>query len=193
VALSAVASDGTVIFDGALAPTGPVVIEESGAAPSRAVFDTRPGRLRLQMSIEDAASQVLDSDIRDVVVPDLRRDLAFGTPEVLRARNAREFRLLEGADAVPVAAREFSRAERLLIRFPVYAPAGASPAISARLLTRMGQPMRDLPVAPPSATTALNTIDLPLASLAAGEYIVELSASTSAADAKERVTFRVTF
>ena len=44
------------------------------------------------------------------------------------------------------------------------------------------------------ATTpgAPNEIDLLLASLAAGEYMIELTATTSAGEAKDRIAFRVT-
>ena len=118
--------------------------------------------------------------------------MVLGTPEVLRARNAREFRSLETDSAVPVASREFSRTERLLIRFAAYAPAGARPAVSARLLSRMGQPMRDLPVVSTAEPAAENAIDLPLAGLAAGDYIVEVEAASAAGEAKDRVAFRVT-
>jgi VWFA-related protein len=189
--LTARASDGTVLFEGPVAPTGPGTMADAATTPSRAVFDMPPGRLRLRMSIQDAASQQLDQDVRELSVRDLRGDVAIGTPQVLRARNAREFRALEAEAAVPVASREFSRTERLLIRFQAYGPGGAPPVVTARLLGRSGQPLRDLTVAPSSAGD--NTIDLPLAGLAAGEYSVEVTASGSGrGDARDRVGFRVT-
>jgi hypothetical protein len=174
-----------------VAPTGPGAIDDPATTASRAVFDLPPGRLRLRMSIQDAASQVLDQDVRELSVRDLRGDVAIGTPEVLRARNAREFRTLDAPAAVPVASREFSRAEHLLIRFQAYGPPGASPVVSARLLARTGHAMRDLPVAP-AATPGDTAIDLPLAGLAAGEYMVEVTATSGARDAKDRIGFRVT-
>ena len=113
-------ADGTVLFEGPVAPTGPAAIDEPAATPARAVFDMPPGRLRLRMSIQDAASTVLDQDVREMSIRDLKGDVAVGTPEMLRARNAREFRTLDAEAAVPVASREFSRTERLLIRFRAY-------------------------------------------------------------------------
>jgi VWFA-related protein len=193
VQLLAKAPDGQILFDGPLQPTGPAAMDEQGVTPSRAVFDAPPGRLRLQMSIQDMTAQVLDSDVRDFVVPDLqKKPVVIGTPEILRARNARDFRRIDADAAVPVASREFSRAERLLIRFPVYGPDGAAPSLTARLLNRMGQTMRELAVAPPSTPTGSNEIDLPLAGLANGEYLVELVVTSSAGEAKDRVNFRVT-
>jgi VWFA-related protein len=189
--LTARSADGTVLFEGPVAPTGPAAIDDPAAMPSRVVFDMAPGRLRLRMSIQDAASQVLDQDVRELSVRDLRGEVAIGTPQVLRARNAREFRTLDAEAAVPVASREFSRTERLLIRFQAYGPAGASPAVSAKLLGRAGHAMRDLAVAPAS-TPGDSAIDLPLAGLAAGDYMVEVTATSGAGGVKDRVGFRVT-
>ena len=92
---------------------------------------------------------------------------------------------------MPVASREFSRAEHLLIRFQAYGPAGASPVVSAKLLGRMGHAMRDLPVSP-AATPGDTAIDLPLAGLAAGDYMIEVTATSGARDATDRIGFRVT-
>ena len=192
VQLSALATDGTVLFDGPLQPTGPAALDEQGVTPSRAVFESPPGRVRLRMSIQDITAQVLDSDIRDLAVPDFRRPVAIGTPEILRARNALEFRKIDVDGGVPVASREFSRAERLLIRFPAYGPANAAPSLSAKLLNRMGQTMRTLAVAPPSTPSGVNEIDLPLAGLANGEYLIELTAKSPAGEATDRINFRVT-
>jgi VWFA-related protein len=188
---TALAGDGAVLFEGPVSPTGAGAIDEAGAVPSRVTFEAPPGRIKLRMSIQDAAAQVIDRDVRDLVVRDLRGDVAIGTPEVLRARNAREFRTLDAGAGVPVVAREFSRAEQLLVRVPIYAAAPAPPAVSARLLSRMGQTMRDLAVTPP-ASDGFDEIALPLAGLAVGEYMIEVVASTSSGEAKDRINFRVT-
>jgi VWFA-related protein len=189
--LSAKTSDGAMLFEGPVGPTGPAVIDDPAATPSKAIFDVSPGRLRLQMAIQDVAGQVLDRDVREMSIRDLRGDVAIGTPEVMRARNLREFRTLDVEAAVPVATREFSRTERLLIRFQAYGPGGSAPAVSARLLSRSGQPIRDLNVAP-SATPGDHAIDLPLAAFANGEYVIEVKANGGARNATDRLTFRVT-
>jgi hypothetical protein len=193
IGFTARSAEGAVLFDGLVAATGPATIDEPGATSARAVFDVSPGRLRLRMSIQDVTSRVLDVDIRDIAVRELKGDVVLGTPEVLRARNAREFRTLSAADsAVPVASREFSRTERLLIRFPAYAPSGTQPTVSARLLSRTGQPMRDLTVEPGSGDDGEHAIDLPLAGLAAGDYFVEVEAAIPSGETRDRVAFRVT-
>jgi hypothetical protein len=190
--LSAFAPDGAVLFEGPVLPAGPAAVDDAGATPARAVFETPPGRLRLRMSIQDAASQVLDQDVRELAVRDLRSGVVISTPEILRARNAREFRLIDADDAVPSASREFSRTERLLIRFQASGPDGAHAPVSATLVGRGGQAIRDLPLASAPTRQDGYAIDLPLAGFAPGEYTIELTARTSSGEAKEQVVFRVT-
>ena len=185
-------ADGTVLFEGPVAPTGPAAIDEPAATPARIVFDVPPGRLRLRMSIQDAASTVLDEDVRELSIRDLKGEVAVGTPEIMRARTAKEFRTLEADAAVPVASREFSRTEHLLIRFRAYGPAGAAPAVSARLLDRMGHSMRALEVTPAPAGGD-NTIDLPLAGFAPGDYSLEVKAVGGAREATERTAIRIVY
>jgi VWFA-related protein len=190
--LSATSPDGAVLFNGPVLPTGPAMVEQSGGTPARVVLEASPGRLRLRMSIQDAASQVLDEDVRDLAVRDLRGGVVISTPEVMRARNAREFRLIGAAGAVPVASREFSRTERLLVMFRARGPDGALVPVTAVLLGRGGQEMRDLPLVSAPAPWGGFAIDLPLAGLAPGEYTVELTAGAASGRVKESVTFRVT-
>jgi VWFA-related protein len=186
--LKALGADGSLLFEGVVHASD---ASDDGPA-SRAEFDAPPGRLRMQMSIEDAASRVLDTDVRDVVVGPLSEAVAFGTPAVFRARTARAFNALAGdPGATPVASREFSRVERLLIRAPLYAPEGAAVAVTAILANRLGQTMRAIP-ATRAAGSNLYSVDLPLAGLAAGEYAVLLQAAGQPGDARETVAFRVT-
>jgi len=162
------------------------------AHPSRVTFDVPPGKLQLRVSVEGAGAQVLDSEVRDISVPDMTAQVALGTPEVLRARTVRELQQIKAdPNAVPTANREFSRTDRLLIRIPAYGPGGTTPAVTARLLNRAGKPMSDLPVAASGSSDAV-AIDLPLASLAVGEYLVEVKAAGDGADTSALVGFRVT-
>jgi len=190
--LEARSADGAVLFDGPVAPTGPAAIDEPGATSARVVFDVPPGRLRLRMSIQDAASAVLDQDVRDLAIRDLKSGVSIGTPEVLRARTVREVRLLTDANAVPVASREFSRTERLLIRFRAHGPPGDGLTVSATLLGRMGQAIRELVITPAGTPNGDQTIDMPLAGFAPGEYTIELTAASGSITVKDHTTFRVT-
>jgi hypothetical protein len=135
---------------------------------------------------------VIDRDVRDLLVTKFSGPLALGTPEVLRARTQRERDTLAAAASVaPVASRQFSRAERLLIRVPLTS-ASATPDISARLVSDLGSQLRQLDVARVPGRTDLLQIEVPLASLAAGGYTVEILAREDRHESRERLAFRVT-
>ncbi len=205
VSLMAVGADDSPYFRGrvpdiVLASTVPATSATTtgaGAAaprPARVSFEAKPGKMQLRVSVEGAASQVLDSEMREITVPDLTSpQTTLGTPELFRARTVREFQQLKSdADAVPIAIREFSRTDRLLIRVPAYGAGTAVPVLTARLLNRTGQPMSDLPVAPSTSPSGEAQIELSLAGMAPGEYLVEVTAAGGGGDAKELVGFRVT-
>jgi VWFA-related protein len=206
VSLTAISPDGSPYFRGrvpALAPTattaalGNSSAGSSGAAtprlPQRVTFDANPGKMQLRLSVEGVDSQVLDTETREIVVPDLTSaQPLMGTPAVFRARTAREFQQLRTAtDVVPLAGREFNRIEHLLIRVPTYGPGGTMPTLRARLLNRAGLPMNDLQVEPASGPGE-QQIDLPLAALPPGDYVVEIRTGDQDGDAKELFAFRVT-
>lgn len=193
VALSvkAIAPDGSITYEGVVQPTGAVAETTDGAA--KAVFDAAPGRLLLEMSITGANSKQLDVDTRDLAVRDFSQPVVIGTPQILRARTARAFRALAAdLDAAPVAAREFSRAEHLLVRFAAYAPAGDPPLVSVRLVSRAGSALRTFNPAAVAGFPTLRQFDVPLAGFAPGDYTFELSIVAHAGSAKELVPFRVT-
>ena len=146
------------------------------------------------MTVEAAgAGGTLDSEIRTIEVPDLTApDAALSTPRVFRARTAREMQTIAAdARSVPAAMREFSRAERLLIRFDAYGPGTERPAATAALLNRAGQKMSDLPVAA-APVGGTHQIEFGLSSVPAGEYLVEITVKGAAGEAKELVALRVT-
>ncbi len=198
VAVMAVGGDGAPYFRGrvpdvALASRSPA--SESGGAshgPSQVTFDVPPGTMQLRLSVEGANAGVIDSEIRDVPVPDLTKTTtSLGTPAVFRARTPRELQQMKAdPQAIPAATREFSRTDRVFVRVPVYG-AGA-PAVSVHLLNRTGQAMSEIPVTKGSAPDTDTTFDVPVASLAPGEYVVEIKATGEGGDAKELVGIRVT-
>ena len=202
VAVTAVGTEGMPYFRGrvpdvALASSAPASAASASAGsgghgPSRVVFDAPPGTMQLRLSVEGATAGVIDSEIRDVVVPDLTRtQTTLSTPVVYRARTPRELQQMKGdAQAIPATLREFSRTDRVFIRIQAYGAGG--PSVSAHLLNRAGQPMSELPVTPPAAPSADSTIDLPLAGVAPGEYVLEIKADGEGGEAKELVGFRVT-
>jgi VWFA-related protein len=175
----------------AVAPDGATVFEGTVRERASAVFDVPPGRATFMMSIEDAAGNAIDSDIRDVIVRDLKGAVVLGTPEVFRARTARDVRELHDEPTpVPVSAREFSRTERLVIRVPAYA--SASPTVTATLMSPAKQAIRQLAVDRSAMAAPIAQIELPLAALPPGQYSVEISAKLAANGVQESVKFRVT-
>jgi hypothetical protein len=188
--LTALGESETPLFEGDVLPVGSATPADE-TVPKRAVFDVPPGRVRLRMSIADATLAVIDSDVRNIAVRDLGAAVALGSPEVYRARNAREFRALADPMAVPVVTRVFSRTERLIIRVPAYATEG-EPTVSATLMSRLGQPMRPLEISQTPSLKGVSQIDLPLAGLASADYLIEIRASHAAGEAKDTLSFRVT-
>src|SRR5262249_16799389 len=147
--------------------------------------------IEMRMVVENARGQVIDSTTQTVTMPDYATTtVAFGTPRVFRARTAREMLLARNnPDAAPTATREFSRADRLLVRFDPYAAGGGKPDVTAKLLNRTGTSMADVPVQ--AAEGKPFQIDFPLASLAAGEYLIQIDAKTSSGSAQQLIGFKV--
>jgi hypothetical protein len=110
---------------------------------------------------------------------------------VYRARTAREVQTIAAdPDAVPVAAREFARTERLLIRFDAYTPAGETAQPTAAVLNRSGEKMFDVPVAA-AAAGGTHQIDLGLTATPIGEYLLEIVLRAGATPARHLIAFRV--
>jgi len=164
----------------------------AGRGPQRVVFDAPPGNMQLRLSVEGATAGVIDSEIRDIVVPDLTKtQTSLSTPVVYRARTPRELQQMKtDAQAVPATLREFSRTDRVFVRIQAYGAGG--PKLEAHLLNRAGQPMQELPVTAAEAAPGGATIDLPLAGIAPGEYVLEIKATGEGGEVKELVGFRVT-
>ena len=162
-------------------------------APQRITFEAPPGKVDLRMTIEAAAGGTLDNDNRSITVPDLSAPLAaLSTPRVFRGRTVRDLQLaLQDPAAIPTAAREFSRSERLLIRFDAYAASGDKPTVTAAVLNRTGQKVYDATVAP-AAAGGTHQIELGLNTMAAGDYVLEVTAKSATGEsATELVAFRI--
>jgi hypothetical protein len=197
ITLKATTDDGRVLFQDRI---GAAEADDTGAVTKlaeRAMFNAPPGQIALEMAVQNSSGVPLDTDIRAMPVPDLRVTRpTFATPQLLPTRSARAFaRVSANPDAVPVAARNFSRAERLLIRIPVYGASDTIPDVTATLLNRRGTPMRLLEQMAVALPPGIVQFDLPLSSLAPDEYRVELVAANSRGpreEARELVIFQVT-
>ena len=197
VSLIAASPDGSPYFRGKIegaaagssAAGGAAAAATAPKAPARVAFEAAPGKMQLRVSVEGTGSQVLDTEIREITVPDLTGgQTLLGTPELFRARTAREFQVLKAdADPVTLATREFSRTDRLVVRVPAYGT-GGTPALKIHLLNRSGSAMSEL-TPTPSPKAGEQQVDLALAGLAPGEYVLEIKAADG--DATELIGFRV--
>jgi len=193
MSVTAIAPDGSPYYRGKLPDAAP----PAGAASSGGSisFEVVPGKVELKLAVESAGSEVLDSEVREISVPDLTSmDVAIATPEVFRGRTVREFQQLKTEPgARPTASREFSRAERVFVRVSTYGSGAAAPTLTARLLNRAAQPISDLQIVPAAAgAEGARDIDLTLSSLAPGEYLVEITATGAGSPVKEFIGFRIT-
>ena len=185
VTVLATSPAGDIIYRGRvpseLAPPG------SGGSVS---FDAPPGALDVRLTIEGDGTGTLDVEDRDVEVPDLSApEVIITTPKVWAARTAREFTALSSGTAPPpTLTREFRRTERLLIRFDALAPGGTPPTVTAHLLNQQGTKMSEVTV----TAGAPFSVDLPLANLAAGQYLLDITATAEGQKpVTELIAFRV--
>jgi VWFA-related protein len=205
VSLMALTGDGSLVFRGRVpdvavastAPASSVAAANASASPprgaQRVVFDAAPGKVQLRVSVEGSSSAVLDTETREITVPDLTAPQpTLGTPSILRARTLPELNKLKAdPDAIPTASREFSRTDRLVVRVPAYGPGGTMPPLKVHILNRAGSAMSELPAAA-APKPGEQQIDLAVAALPPGEYVLEIKAGDQDGAAKELVGFRIT-
>jgi len=162
-------------------------------AASRVSFEVRPGKLQLRTTVETAAGKAIDDVRQDLVIPDYsEQKTALSTPAVYCARTPREFQALSrDPDPTPTANRQFRRTDRLLLRFAAYAAQSAAPQVTVRLLARGGQKMSDLAPKAPEGDAGYYQVDLPLAGLSPGDYLLEVRVGGDGADVTQLIAFHV--
>ena len=179
VAITATAGDDQ-LFTGA--------VMEGGAA----VFKAAPGTVELDLTIHDGAGEIIDREQRDVTIPNpAATKLALSTPVVSRARGASELRTLAAQAAPPpFAGREFSRADRVFVRVAAYGSASADAEFTAQLVGPRGNTLAELPIHPAAAGGG-QQVDLPLTSLATGEFLIAIAARTASDYVETFVPIRI--
>lgn len=192
VSLIAGNANSDLFFRGQSAAPGAPPAGAAAPAPLRVDFEVPPGPIELEIAVEDAGKQVLDRETRKIVVPSMGLGLTMSTPEVFRARTVREFQTLSAdAAAIPLTEREFRRTDRLLVRAAAQGAATEKPVITARMLNRDGGVMNSL-TATPASFGGLTNIDVPLAALPTGEYLIEIKATDGAEQTVTLVAIRIT-
>jgi VWFA-related protein len=188
VGVTATAADGEVVFKGTV-DRNPEAVRPSG----RVSFPAPSGPIRLRVVPENARGQKIDSEDVSELVPDFTGvGPTITSPQVFRARTARDIAQLRGStNGMPVAARQFSRTERLFLRFDAYGAAATAPRVSMRLLNPRGEPLATLPD-PPAPTGNTYEAEVSLASLPPGDYLIEIAAQGAAGRTVSLLGIRVT-
>jgi VWFA-related protein len=165
----------------------------AGADVAPLAFELPPGPAKVKIDALNQDGESIDVEMRDIAVPDLWTPAAsLSSPRVVRARDGRQFQILAAdADAPGSAGREFRRTDRLLVRFSAYAGARDEVKVTARLVTKTGATLVPLPVAPFTPGGVTHQIDLPLANLAPGDFVLRIEATAGGATAVELVPLRV--
>jgi len=178
IAVRASGPGGRVYFDGPL-PGG------------RATFDAEPGTLLLRRHVLDTDGALADRQDSTLDVPDFAgAPLSISSPVVYRASTPLQLRAIQAdADPAPFAGRQFERTDRVIVRFSLAGAAAADATVTATLLSRLGSALATLPLKarPPAGYE----IDLPIGSIARGEYVIAIAASRGAEQAKTLLSFRV--
>jgi VWFA-related protein len=197
VALSVFTPEGKPLFRGKVpepaAGSGETTATVGITTPARGgtvTFEAPPGQLQLRMAVEGERGNVLDATVQELTVPDFTAvSVILGTPRLYRGRTVKELQTIRAnPSAAPSVDRDFSRSERLLVRVHAYAPGGLAPEVFAKLMNRGGAAMSEFKL---QLVEGVYETELPLSSLAAGEYLVELTAKGPAGTATDTVAFRV--
>jgi VWFA-related protein len=183
VTVLATSPGGEIVYRGRV-PGEPAAAGSGGSVS----FDAPPGKLDVRMTIEGEGTGTLDTEERTIDVPDLSApEVIITTPKVWVSRSGRDLAAINSAAPPnPAITREFRRTERLIIRFNALAPGTVPAKVTAQLLNQQGTKMADIPVKND------NEIDLSLANLAAGQYLLEITANAEGhKPVSELVAFRL--
>ncbi len=142
-------------------------------------FEAPPGPLKVTFNVLDAEGNLVDRDTRTLDVPDLpNTPLWLSAPVLLRTRNALEYRALDRTgSARPFPGREFVRTDRVFIRFSVHGSQADQAVVNARITSQWGKDLAELPLVRRSPDPGYYEIDLPLSSVARGDFLIAVSAN----------------
>ena len=178
----------------ALLSNAAVTRDAARVRPGGAVtFEAPAGAVQVRATAENGRGHRLDTEELSYDVPDFTTPgPTLSAPMLYRARTAREVQDLRAApDAPPTTSRQFSRTERLLLRFDAYGPAGTRPTVALRLLNRMGDGMADLP-APAAVRQNGFESEIGLGGLPPGDYLIEIAATSNTDTIKKLLAIRIT-
>lgn len=176
-------SDGGSSFGTAEAALGP---DDTGLV----TLDIPPGDLLVRFRVAAAGGEIVDRWEAPIAVPDLSgATLGVATPVFMRARTTAAFQALRrGQAGRAIPDREFRTTDLVVVRTEVAGETGGGAPVTAEVLTREGKVLASLP-----ATFAGGhyQIDLPLRSLALGEYVLRFTAARGETSAAATSAFAI--
>jgi VWFA-related protein len=180
-------------ISGAQLFTGKVPLDPQAAKPTgRVTFDAPPGGVRVRVVPENARGTRLDAQDDQVDVPNFGAGKPVITvPVIYRGRTVLDIRQLKNTPtALPSVSREFSRTERLLLRFQASGPSGPPTSISMSVLNQQGALMAPMPA--PVATANGYDAEVVLGAFPAGTYVIEITGDFGGQKIRTLLAIRVT-
>lgn len=162
---------------------------EGTVPPGGRSFEVPDVGSQLALHVVDKSGEILDRETRSVA-PLKGPAVGLGlTAVVRRASTPAEIRTLTAPDAPIHAGREFLRTDRLLIRVLAYGRTAAAAILAGRLVDRRGATL--IPLAISGSADGWHQLDLPLASIAPGDFAVVIEAQSGEERAETVVPLRV--
>jgi VWFA-related protein len=174
--------------DGTVLGTVESTLAEDGAGTAR--VDVPAGALTVRFTAHGESGDVVDRWEEPVTVPDLSGSaFALSTPMFVRARTTAAFQALrKGAAGAPSPDREFRTSDLVVVRAAVASAAAAPATVNAALLTRQGKPLASWPAL---LIGGQHQVELPVRSLALGEYVLRFSATSGSESAEATAAFAI--
>jgi len=178
---------GEPVFSGPIASRG-----DGDRAGGHVTFEAPAGTLDIDVLVQNAEGRRLDADGTSVDVPDYTAaEPLLGTPFVFAGRTARDLQGIRAEPSpTPLVRREFSRRERLLVRFSAYGPGAAAPEVGLRLLNSGGDSIAEMP--PPTRSGTTFESEFGLSAFPPGDFLLEISATLDGQTTRRLVGLRVT-
>jgi VWFA-related protein len=165
---------GVVPADLSVAVKSAGMLVEGRVRPGGTSFEVPDGTVQLSIRVLDRAGEVVDRETRSVMTRSAE-DRLWLAAVVHRAASAAEVRSLAVSDPPIYAGHEFLRTDRLLIRIHAYGKTAGPVTLTGRLIDRRGATLLPLAISESSAGWQL---DLPLASIAPGDFALVFEAQS---------------
>ena len=132
--------------------------------------------------------------VRTILAPEPPSEaLAVRAPAVWSVRRPADLQAVLGdSPPAPIDAREFTRLERLILQVDITGTQAVDAHTAARLVGKGGVKLIDLPLTRVTPDATRWRVDLPLTSVARGDYVIAVEATNGATRAYAYVPIRIT-